>query len=77
MYGAIAALIIALMMIAFVILKGHSFGGQVLSCRKSEFLSVTESFPDDCIIHVWIGRNDYEQQHRSAGRRNLRNNISE
>ena len=77
MAGAVFALIIALTMICLVIYKGHFSKGQMLYCRKSEFLSMTDNFPEDCIIQIWIGRNTYEQQSRDAGRRNLRNNISE
>lgn len=78
MFGAITALIISLMMIFFVIYKGRTLGGQMLYCRKSEFLSLADSFPDDCIIQIWIGRNTYEQfRDGKTRRRNLRNNIPE
>lgn len=78
MFGAITALIIALMMIAFVIYKGSCVHGKFIHCRKSEFLSMANEFPDDCIIQIWIGRNTYEQfRAAEARRRNLRNNISE
>ena len=77
MYGAITALIIALMMIAFVIYKGHTFGAETFYCRKSELLSMTDKLPDNCIIQIWIGRNNYEQYRiGNSRRRNLRNNIS-
>ena len=78
MYGAVFALIIALMMIAFVIYKSRFFEGNYYVCTKSEIKTLTESLPDDCVIYIWIGRNTYEQfGDRNSPRRNLRNNISE
>lgn len=78
MSGAIIALIISLMMIFFVIYKGHTLGVKTFYCRKSEFLSMTEDFPDDCIIQIWIGRNTYESYgSRNPRRGNLRDNLPE
>ena len=78
MSGSIIALIISLMMIAFVIYKGNTAGGHTFYVRKAEFLSMTNSLPDDCIIQVWIGRNTYEQfKPRENRGRDLRNYISE
>ncbi|MBQ3023444.1 MAG: hypothetical protein IJD91_09020 [Clostridia bacterium] len=78
MYGAIAALIISLMMIALVIYKGNATKHETICCRKSEFYSLSGHIPDDCIIEVWIGRNTYDKSPiGKAYGRNLRNNISE
>ena len=61
MYGAITALIIALMMIAFVIYKGNSIRFEkTMYCKKSEFASLGEQLPDNCIIEIRIGRNTYD-----------------
>lgn len=61
MYGAIAALIIALMMITLVICKGSSIKREMICCRKSELYSLCETIPDDCMLEIWIGRNTYER----------------
>lgn len=78
MYGAIVALIIALMMIALVIYKGNETKSEMIYCRKSELYSLYESIPDDCILEIRIGRNTYEQfPYRKTRGRDLRNYISE
>lgn len=78
MYSAILALIIALMMIAFVIYKGSFYPDRYYVCKKSELKFLTDTLPDDCIIHIWIGRNIYDEfGDRNSPGRNLRNNISE
>jgi len=78
MPGAIFALIIALMMIGFVIYKGNATEETVIFCKKSELFSVIGDFPDNCVFHIRIGRNTKDaRRNRKAGRRNLRNNISE
>lgn len=61
MYGAITALIIALMMIAFVIYKGNSIKLETtMYCKKSELGSFAELLPENCIIEIRIGRNTYD-----------------
>ena len=61
MYGAITALIIALMMIAFVIYKGNSIKFEkTMYCKKSELGTFTNCLPDNCIIEIRIGRNTYD-----------------
>ena len=78
MMGAIFALIIALMMIAFVIYKSSFCSCEYFVCKKSDIESLMDSLPDDCIIHIWIGRNTYDESGiRNSPRRNLRNHISE
>ena len=78
MYGAIVALIIALMMIALVICKGNETKSEMIYCRKSELYSLCEAIPDDCILEIRIGRNTYDEcPYGKTYRRNLRNNISE
>ena len=78
MYSAILALIIALMMIAFVIYKGSLYRGGYYVCKKSDLKYLTDTLPDDCIIHIWIGRNIYDEfRTGNSPRRNLRNHISE
>jgi len=78
MYGAVLALIIALMMICFVIYKSNFYSGKYFVCRKSEIEFLIDSLPDDCILEVWIGRSTYEQYgNRNSPRRDLRNHIPE
>ena len=61
MYGAITALIIALMMITFVIYKGNSIKFEkTMYCKKSELGSFAELLPENCIIEIRIGRNTYD-----------------
>lgn len=65
MYGAIAALLIALVMMVLVILKGRGIYPQTLYCTKAELTKVIDSISDDCIIQILIGGNSYE--HKGAG----------
>lgn len=65
MYGAIAALLIALVMMVLVILKGRGIYPQTLYCTKAELMKVIDSISDDCIIQILIGGNSYE--HKGAG----------
>lgn len=61
MYGAITALIIALMMIAFVICKGNNIKlEKTMYCKKSELGTFADRLPDNCIIEIRIGRNTYD-----------------
>ena len=73
MYGAITALIIALMMITLVICKGNSIRFEkTMYCKKSELGSFADGLPDNCIIEIRIGRNTYDaRRNTDASRRDL------
>lgn len=78
MTGAVAALIISLMMIFLVIYKAHCVEEEIYYTKKAEAFSLLDGFPDDCIIQIRIGRNIYGYKGTGISRRrNLRNNISE